>query len=87
MSVPGVRISAIGRSGGIGPIILSTAWVLFIYLGLVVPLGLGTALFLVEQVRPDSRINLTLQWALDGLGAMPSVVVGLFGHRLFVVEL
>lgn len=76
-----------GRAGGIGPIILSTAWVLAICLGLAVPLGLGTALFLVEQVRPDSRLNLALQWALDGLGAVPSVVFGLFGHRLFVVEL
>ncbi|EMM6789870.1 phosphate ABC transporter permease PstA [Pseudomonas aeruginosa] len=76
-----------GRSGGIGPMILSTAWVLLICLGLAVPLGLGTALFLVEQVRPDSRLNLTLQWALDGLGAVPSVVFGLFGHRLFVIEL
>lgn len=76
-----------GRSGGIGPMILSTAWVLLICLGLAVPLGLGTALFLVEQVRPDSRLTLTLQWTLDGLGAVPSVVFGLFGHRLFVIEL
>ncbi|HBO1414552.1 PstA family ABC transporter permease [Pseudomonas aeruginosa] len=76
-----------GRSGGIGPIVLSTAWVLLICMGLVVPLGLGTALSLVEQVCPESRLNLTLQWALDGLGAVPSVVFGLFGHRLFVVEL
>lgn len=76
-----------GRSGGIGPIILSTAWVLLICLSLAVPLGLGTALFLVEQLRPNSRLNLGLQWALDGLGAVPSVVFGLFGHRLFVVEL
>lgn len=76
-----------GRAGGIGPIILSTAWVLLICLSLAVPLGLGTALFLVEQLRSDSRLNLTLQWALDGLGAVPSVVFGLFGHRLFVVEL
>ena len=76
-----------GRSGGIGPIIVSTALVLLICMSLAVPLGLGTALFLVEQVRPDSRLNLTLQWALDGLGAVPSVVFGLFGYRLFVVEL
>ncbi|HEN8707910.1 TPA: phosphate ABC transporter permease PstA [Pseudomonas putida] len=76
-----------GRSGGIGPIILSTVWVLLVCLGLAVPLGLGTALFLVEQLRPDGRLNLILQWALDGLGAVPSVVFGLFGHRLFVIEL
>lgn len=76
-----------GRAGGIGPIILSTAWVLAICMAVVVPLGLGTALFLVEQLRPDSRLDLGLQWALDGLGAVPSVVFGLFGHRLFVVEL
>ncbi|MFZ3186179.1 MAG: phosphate ABC transporter permease PstA [Pseudomonas sp.] len=76
-----------GRSGGIAPIILSTAWVLLICMSLAVPLGLGTALFLVDHVRPDSRLNLALQWALDGLGAVPSVVFGLFGHRLFVIEL
>jgi phosphate transport system permease protein len=76
-----------GRSGGIGPIIVSTLWVLLICLAIAVPLGLGTALFLVEQLRPDSRANLALQWALDGLGAVPSVVFGLFGHRVFVVEL
>ncbi|BFN28186.1 phosphate transport system permease protein PstA [Pseudomonas sp. SCT] len=76
-----------GRSGGIAPIIVSTALVLLICMSLAVPLGLGTALFLVEQVRPEGRLNLTLQWALDGLGAVPSVVFGLFGYRLFVVEL
>jgi len=76
-----------GRSGGIGPIIVSTALVLLICMSLAVPIGLGTALFLVEQVRPGGRLNLTLQWALDGLGAVPSVVFGLFGYRLFVVEL
>jgi phosphate transport system permease protein len=76
-----------GRAGGIGSIILSTAWVLVICMAMAVPLGLGTALFLVEQLRSDSRLNLCLQWALDGLGAVPSVVFGLFGHRLFVVEL
>lgn len=76
-----------GRSGGIGPIIVSTLWVLLICLAIAVPLGLGTALFLVEQLRPDSRANLALQWAIDGLGAVPSVVFGLFGHRVFVVEL
>lgn len=76
-----------GRSGGIGPIVVSTLWVLLICLAIAVPLGLGTALFLVEQLRPYSRANLALQWALDGLGAVPSVVFGLFGHRVFVVEL
>lgn len=76
-----------GRAGGIAPIILSTAWVLGICMAVVVPLGLGTALFLVEQLRPEGRFDLGLQWALDGLGAVPSVVFGLFGHRLFVVEL
>lgn len=76
-----------GRAGGIAPIILSTAWVLGICMAVVVPLGLGTALFLVEQLRPVGRFDLGLQWALDGLGAVPSVVFGLFGHRLFVVEL
>ncbi|MBC2693578.1 MULTISPECIES: phosphate ABC transporter permease PstA [Pseudomonas] len=75
-----------GRAGGIGPIILSTALVLLICMSLALPLGLGAALFLAQEVRPDSRLNLFLQWALDGLGAVPSVVFGLFGYRVFVVE-
>ncbi|MBD5803837.1 Phosphate transport system permease protein PstA [Azoarcus sp. Aa7] len=76
-----------GRSGGIGSVLVSTLWVLAVCLGVVLPLGLGCALFLVEHVRAGSRLERGLQLALDILGGVPSIVFGLFGNRFFAVEL
>lgn len=76
-----------GRAGGIGSVFVSTLWVLAVCLGVALPLGLGCALFLVEQVRPGSRIGQSLDLVLDVLGGVPSIVFGLFGNRFFAVEL
>ncbi len=76
-----------GRSGGIGPVLLSTVWVLAVCLLAAVPIGLGAALFLVETVDEKSRLGKSLQLALDVLGGIPSIVFGLFGNRFFCVEL
>lgn len=76
-----------GRGGGIGSVLVSTLWVLAVCLGVVLPLGLGCALFLVEHVRAGSRLERSLQLVLDILGGVPSIVFGLFGNRFFAVEL
>jgi phosphate transport system permease protein len=76
-----------GRAGGIGPILVSTVWVLGVCLLATVPLGLGAALFLVETVDEQSRLGRSLQLALDVLGGVPSIIFGLFGNRFFCVEL
>lgn len=76
-----------GRAGGIGSVFVSTLWVLAVCLGVALPLGLGCALFLVEQLRPDSRLGRGLDLVLDILGGVPSIVFGLFGNRFFAVEL
>jgi phosphate transport system permease protein len=76
-----------GRSGGIGPVLLSTVWVLSVCLLAAVPIGLGAALFLVETVDAKSHLGKSLQLALDVLGGIPSIVFGLFGNRFFCVEL
>lgn len=76
-----------GRAGGIGSVFVSTVWVLAVCLGVALPLGLGCALFLVEQLRPDSRLGRSLDLVLDILGGVPSIVFGLFGNRFFAVGL
>ncbi|MES2295496.1 MAG: phosphate ABC transporter permease PstA [Pseudomonadota bacterium] len=76
-----------GRAGGIASILLSTLWVLGVCLVFALPLGLGAALFLVESINAHGRLGRTLQLALDVLGGVPSIVFGLFGNRVFCVEL
>lgn len=76
-----------GRIGGIGPVLLSTLWVLAVCLMAALPIGLGAALFLVEAVDAEGLIGRALQLALDVLGGVPSIVFGLFGNRFFSVEL
>ena len=73
-----------GRGGGIGSVLVSTLWVLGVCLAVVLPLGLGCALFLVEHVRAGSRLERGLQLTLDVLGGVPSIVFGLFGLAVLI---
>lgn len=76
-----------GRSGGIGPILVSTLWILFIALAVALPLGLGVAVWLSEFTPSSSRFADGTGLILDILAGVPSVVYGLFGHAFFSVYL
>lgn len=76
-----------GRSGGILPILLSTGWILLIALGVAVPLGLGTAVWLVEYQTKQQAMARWVRLALDTLAGVPSIVFGLFGYAFFCVYL
>ncbi len=73
-------------AGGIFPAILGT---LYLVLGAVlfaVPLGVLSAIYLVEYSR-ESRISRLIKLAIVNLAGVPSVVYGLFGFGIFVVFL
>jgi len=72
-----------GRSGGIGPIMVSTALIVAVCMAVAFPIGLGTAIFLAEYTRDDHLIGRFLRGALDVLAGVPSIVFGLFGNALF----
>ncbi len=76
-----------GRGGGIAPILVSTALILFICLSVSVPLGLGTAMYLSEYTRDDHRFGRLVRGSLDVLAGVPSIVFGLFGNAFFCVKL
>ena len=76
-----------GRQGGIGPLLISTLWVLGLCLFFTVPVGLGCALFLSECVQMGSSLQRYLSFSLDALAAVPSIVFGLFGYTLFALYL
>ncbi len=72
-----------GRAGGIGPLFVSTIWILFCCLALVIPLGTGCALWLSEFVRRGSTVARLVTGSVDLLASVPSIVFGLFGMVFF----
>lgn len=76
-----------GRSGGIGPMLISTVLLLGVCLAACVPLALGTALFLTETAWGRGRAGRALSTSLDVLAGVPSIVFGLFGNAFFCVTL
>lgn len=79
--------AAAGREGGIGPLLVSTALILAVCLAVVVPLGLGTAVYLSEFVPAASRRGRALGYSLDVLAGVPSIVFALFGYQFFAITL
>ena len=76
-----------GRAGGIGPILVSTAWILAVCLAVALPLGLGTAVLLSELAPAEHVFGRLVRRSLDILAGVPSIVFGLFGNALFCVYL
>ena len=76
-----------GRTGGIAALLVSTGWILAVCLLVAVPVGLGCALYLSEQVPAGARRAQWLGGVLDMLAAVPSIVYGLFGYQFFAISL
>lgn len=76
-----------GRSGGIGPILISTLLIIAIALLAALPLGLGVAVWLSEFTRRDAALGHAVRLSLDVLAGVPSIVFGLFGNAFFCVFL
>jgi phosphate transport system permease protein len=67
-----------GPGGGIRSAIVGTALIVAVGAVLATPIGVLTAIYLVEFSRPGSRSGRALRLALDLMQGLPSVVVGLF---------
>lgn len=76
-----------GRSGGIGPLLVSSLWILACCLAVVIPLGTGCALWLSEFVRRGSLGARLVTGGVDLLASVPSIVFGLFGMVFFAQTL
>lgn len=76
-----------GRAGGIGPMLVSTALILSVCLAAVIPVGLGTSLYLSQYVSSTSPQASWLGYSLDVLAGTPSVVFALFGYQFFAITL
>ena len=76
-----------GRSGGIGPVIVSTALILMVTLAIALPLSLATAVVLTDRPASDTWFSRNVRCSLDVLAGVPSIVFGLFGNAFFAIVL
>jgi len=73
-------------AGGISTPIVGTLQLVLVSMGFAFPVGVFTAVFLVEYAR-DDWFTRALRLAVRSLAGVPSVVFGLFGLSFFVIFL
>ncbi len=69
--------------GGIFPAIIGTLYLTVLSIVIAFPLGVLSAIFLVEFGKPKGLINV-IRIAINTLAGVPSIVYGLFGLAIFV---
>jgi phosphate transport system permease protein len=69
---------------GARPAILGTVYMMVILLVTVVPLGVGTALYLEEYANRERWYNRLLEVNIQNLAAVPSIVYGILGLAFLV---
>ena len=75
-----------GKSGGIFPMILSTIYLVVISLLISIPIGVGSAIYVVEYATNIRFIKL-IKFISELLASIPSIVFGLFGFTFFIFYL
>lgn len=69
------------------PAILTTLATVVLAILLATPIGVGSAIFLVEYPSKQNRFVAAIRLATETLAGIPSIVYGLFGMLLFVSKL
>lgn len=75
-----------GKEGGIFPSILGTLFVTVVAIIIATPLGVGSAVYLVEYTR-GGFVRRIISFGADCLAGVPSIIFGLFGFIFFVITL
>lgn len=69
------------------PALINTLLMIVVGLIIAFPLGLGSAIYLVEYTRRDNRFVKIIRLTAETLTGIPSIVYGLFGLLFFVTAL
>lgn len=72
--------------GGIGIQLFNSFYLLILTLMISFPISLGAAIYL-NQYAKDNWLTATMRTSIEILSSLPSVVVGLFGFLLFVIQM
>ncbi|MFD1429785.1 phosphate ABC transporter permease PstA [Lacticaseibacillus mingshuiensis] len=71
--------------GGIGIQLFNSLYLLVLSMLISVPLALGAGIYLAEYAR-ENKLTEIIRTAIEILSSLPSVVVGLFGFLVFVLQ-
>jgi phosphate transport system permease protein len=76
----------LSAEGGISTVIVSTIYLVAVTIIILIPVGLGAAVYLAEYA-PDNRLTRLIRFGVETLAGVPSIIFGLFGFALFVTVL
>ncbi|AXQ78732.1 phosphate ABC transporter permease PstA [Streptococcus chenjunshii] len=79
------RSSSYEAGGGIGIQLYNSFFLLVVTLIISVPLSMGAGIYLAEYAKKGPITNF-IRTCIEILSSLPSVVVGLFGYLIFVVQ-
>ena len=79
------KSSSYQAGGGIGIQLYNSFFLLVITLFISVPLSMGAGIYLAEYAKKGHVTNF-VRTCIEILSSLPSVVVGLFGYLIFVVQ-
>jgi len=71
---------------GILPNILNTLYIILVAMVVVLPLGVGAAIYLTEYAT-NRHIAAAIEFATESLAGIPSIIFGLVGMLIFVQKL
>lgn len=77
--------SAFSAGGGIGDQLFNSFYLLILTLIISFPISLGAGIYLAEYAKKNWLTD-AIRITIEVLSSLPSVVVGLFGFLLFVVQ-
>lgn len=69
------------------PSIFNTVFITFLTLLIAVPIGIFSAVYLVEYAKKGSKLVKVIKVTTETLAGIPSIVFGLFGFLAFVIAL
>lgn len=69
------------------PSIFNTVFITFLTLLIAVPIGIFSAVYLVEYAKKGSKFVKVIRVTTETLAGIPSIVFGLFGFLAFVIAL
>ncbi|MGM9614256.1 MAG: phosphate ABC transporter permease PstA [Oscillospiraceae bacterium] len=76
------QTSYINDTIGILPNIVNTLYIILVAMVIVLPLGVGAAIYLTEYAR-NQRVVSVIEFATETLSGIPSIIFGLVGMLLF----
>lgn len=69
------------------PAIINTALMTFLSLVIAIPIGVCSAIYLVEYAKRGNKLVGIVSLTTETLSGIPSIIYGLFGYLLFVIAL